>query len=415
MGAADPAQDARTEQTGGAGGSRRRRMAADDPRFELADLAGFRGLAAISVIIFHAYQFCRGGGTTPYKGQFVGAVIGSFDGMISFFFLVSAFLLYLPMVDRVTSGRAQRSVRETLARRGLRILPLYYTAILVVWAARNPGLPGDWVDLLEHLTFTHVFDSERVFYTIGPAWTLAVEVFFYVYLAFLTGWLARRQTHRLPTAHRWRRLCTPAVLLIVVSAVWVVYAVYIAEARREQWAYWFSPQNFAGNFGFGMILAVIYVRRGRGRPLPAVAIAALRIIGMAIVVYGVAAREDTAASFEAFHILNSVGFTLLLASSVFARRTSLWRRFFAAPALVWLGLISYSVYLWHEPILLLVLDRYGLVSHASSAFPWVAAVLVTAAVLSGMVSYVVLEQPGRKLYILLEKLRRAPEPESAAA
>jgi peptidoglycan/LPS O-acetylase OafA/YrhL len=411
----DEAPTARTAKAGGAGGSRRRRMTADDPRFELADLAGFRGIAAIAVIIFHAYQFCRGGGTTPYEGQFFGTVIGSFDGMISWFFLVSAFVLYLPMVDRVTSGRAQRSVRETLTRRGLRILPLYYTAILFVWAARNPGLPGDWVDLLEHLTFTQVFDSERVFYTIGPAWTLAVEVFFYVYLACLTGWLARRQTHRLPTAHRWRRLYTPAVLLIVVSAAWVVYALYIAEARREQWAYWFSPQNFAGNFGFGMIVAIIYVRRGRDRPLPPLAVGALRIIGIAIIVYGVATRENTAASFEAFHILNSVGFTLLLAGTVLSPRTSLWRRFFAAPALVWLGLISYSVYLWHEPILLLVLDRYHLVSHAPSAFPWVAAVLVTAAVLGGLVSYVVLEQPGRKLYILLEKLRRSPEPESVAA
>jgi peptidoglycan/LPS O-acetylase OafA/YrhL len=75
--------------------------------------------------------------------------------------------------------------------------------------------------------------------------------------------------------------------------------------------------------------------------------------------------------------------------------------------------ISYSVYLWHEPILLLVLDRYGLVSHDPSAFPWVAAVLVTTGVIGGMISYVLLEQPGRKLHILVEKLRRTPESASA--
>jgi peptidoglycan/LPS O-acetylase OafA/YrhL len=350
-------------------------MTADDPRFALADLAGFRGLAAIAVIVFHAYQFCRGGGATPYEGQFLGAVLGSFDGMISWFFLVSAFLLYLPMVDRATSGRTQRSPRETLLRRGFRILPLYYAAVLIVWAARNPGLPGDWVDLLEHLTFTQVFDSERVFYTIGPAWTLAVEVFFYSYLACVAGWLARRQVHRLSAAHRWLRLYTPAVLLILLSAGWAGYAVFVAEARRDQWAVWFSPQNFAGNFGLGMILAILYVRRGRDRPMPALAVGALRVLGIAIIVLGVVIRGQTAASFEAFHTLNSIGFALILAGSVLAPRTSLWRRFFAQPVFVWLGLVSYSVYLWHEPILLLVLDRYRLVSHAPSAFPWVAVVL----------------------------------------
>ncbi|EYT94188.1 putative acyltransferase [Frankia casuarinae] len=395
--------------TGESGGNRRgrRRTTVGDPRLELVDLGGFRGVAAISVIIFHAYQFCRGDGNTPYAGTFLGQVLGAFDGMISWFFLVSGFLLYMPMANRVRAGRTQRSPKNTLIRRGLRILPLYYTALIVVWAARNPTLPGDWIDLVEHLTFTQVFDSKRVFYTIGPAWSLAVEVYFYLYLALVAGWL-RRQTHRLPEAHRWRRLCLPPVLLIVVSAVWIVYAVYIVRAQHDQWAYWFSPQNYAGNFGLGMITAVLYVRWGRERPLPALLACALRFVAAGLIIAGALVRGHTAASFEAFSTLNSIGFGVLFAASVLAPRDTLWRRFFATPAFVWLGMISYSVYLWHEPILLLVLDRHGLVSHAPSAFPWVAAMLVTVGVLGGWISYVVLEKPGRRLSILVEKLRRTP-------
>lgn len=375
---------------------------------ELADLAGFRGLAAISVIIFHAYQFCREGGT-PYAGQFLGEVLSAFDGMISWFFLVSGFLLYLPMVDRVKNGRSLRSPKDTLIRRGLRILPLYYTALLVVWAARNPGLPGDWVDLVEHLTFTQVFDSERIFYTIGPSWSLAVEVFFYVYLAFVTGWLRRRQAHRLPPAHRWRQLYSPALILVAISAVWAIYAVFIAKAAHDDWAYWFSPQNYAGNFGFGMVVAIIYVRHGKEHPMPVWAPVLLRFAAAGLIILGALVRGHSARSLEAFHTLNSIGFALLFAASVLASRRSLWRRFFATRVFAWLGLISYSVYLWHEPILLLVLDRYHLVSHAPSAFPWVAAMLVVTGILAGWISFVILEKPSRRLSILLERLRRPTE------
>lgn len=382
---------------------------------ELVDLGGFRGVAAISVIIFHAYQFCRGGGETPYEGTFFGHILGAFDGMISWFFLVSGFLLYLPMATRVRDGRTQRSAKATLLRRGLRILPLYYTAVIVVWAARNPGLPGDWLDLLEHLTFTQVYDSRRVFYTIGPAWSLAVEVHFYLFLALVAAWLRRRQTHRLPPAHRWRMLYLPAYLLIAVSAGWVVYSVWIVDAAHQQWAYWFCPQNYANNFGFGMIIAIFYVRWGRERPISAGLACALRFVACGLVVAGALVRGNDAASLEAFSMLNSVGFAVLFAASVLTSPESRWRRFFATPVLVWLGMISYSVYLWHEPILLLVLDRYHLVSHAPAAFPWVAALLVAAGVLGGWLSYVVLEQPGRRLSILVSRLRRGPVTSAAAA
>ncbi len=55
--------------------------------------------------------------------------------------------------------------------------------VLVVWALTNPSLPGHWQDLLLHLTFTHVYSDEFIFWTDGPAWSLAVEFHFYVLMA----------------------------------------------------------------------------------------------------------------------------------------------------------------------------------------------------------------------------------------
>ncbi len=75
-----------------------------------------------------------------------------------------------------------RPARLFLFRRAIRIVPLYFLAVLVVWASRNPSLPGDWRDLVEHLTFTHVFDGDRIFYTLGPTWSLSLEIVFYLTL-----------------------------------------------------------------------------------------------------------------------------------------------------------------------------------------------------------------------------------------
>ena len=55
--------------------------------------------------------------------------------------------------------------------------------VLVVWALTNPSLPGHWQDLVLHLTFTHVYSDQYIFWTDGPAWSLAVEFHFYVLMA----------------------------------------------------------------------------------------------------------------------------------------------------------------------------------------------------------------------------------------
>jgi len=55
-----------------------------------------------------------------------------------------------------------------------------------VWAWRYGGDIGEhWRTLAEHLTFTQIFDRVHIFWIIGPAWSLSVEVLFYVFLALV--------------------------------------------------------------------------------------------------------------------------------------------------------------------------------------------------------------------------------------
>ncbi|CAM5565325.1 Acyltransferase OS=Streptomyces antimycoticus OX=68175 GN=SSPO_013610 PE=4 SV=1 [Streptomyces antimycoticus] len=73
------------------------------------------------------------------------------------------FVLSALSADTLTHGQQWTGARPApgrvfLFRRAIRIIPLYFLAVLCVWATRNPTLPGEWSDLVHHLTFTQVFD-----------------------------------------------------------------------------------------------------------------------------------------------------------------------------------------------------------------------------------------------------------------
>jgi len=357
-----------------------------------ADIAGFRGFAALTVVVFHAWQFCRAGGHPDFAGTTAGRLLGGFDGIISWFFVTSAFLLYAPVARRLLTGQDPGSARGFLLRRVLRVLPVYWVAVLVVWAYRNPSLPGDWRDLVEHLTFIETFDSKRIFYTIGPAWTLSVEVAFYLFVALYlavvrraVSWGARRPV---------LLLAAPAALLLVASTGYRVTEVATGTSLLR-WAVWFNPLGWAGDFALGMLLALVVAVRG-GRPLSGLSLRGLRLVTAVIVVGALFLVHDTPSSFVRFHSLTAVGYALLLSCSVLAPATSLWRAVLAWRPLVWVGTLSFSLYVWHEPLLLL-LDRHGLVSHDPAAFPAVAITLCLLGTGVGWLGYHVLELPLRNL------------------
>ncbi|MCM3923160.1 acyltransferase [Frankia sp. AiPs1] len=374
------------------------------------DLEGYRGIAALGVVVFHAYQFCREGaggdsaGSSPdgyaYAGTPLGRLLLNLDGLVSLFLLLSGFLLYAPAARAVLAGRPVGSPRVFLLRRAVRILPLYWFATLLVWTYRNPDLPGDWRDLAEHLTFTQVFDSRRIFYTIGPAWSLSVEIFFYVAVALILLALRGRLPARSRSAVRVLVIATPPAVMLVGSLAYHWWALELAHQPSDRWAIWFNPLAKAEMFAMGMFLAIAHARWG-DRPVRAVWLIPVRLVALAILAYGCAIRTEDARTSTEFNLLAMVAFTLLLGSSLFAYPRAWWRRTLAARPLMFVGAVSYSVYLWHEPVLL-YLDVHHLVSHRAAAFPWVALLLVVVSVPLGWISYVILERPAGELKALFQ-------------
>ena len=87
---------------------------------------------------------------------------------------------------------------------------------------------------------------------------------------------------------------------------------------------------------------------------------------------------------------------MFLASTVLAVGGQRWSAFLSARPLVWLGLISYSTYMWHEPIMML-LEDLGVVDRTAAGLPWAILVVVLASVAAGWASFHVIEKPTSKL------------------
>ena len=228
------------------------------------ELEGYRGLVGLTIVVFHVFQYAAQSGRT------LNPVLGALARFetVDILFLMSSYLLTLSYARAALDRTPVRPAGQFLFRRAVRILPLYWIGVTVVWAIRNPALPGDWLDLVEHLLFLQVFDRERIFYTVGPTWSMSLEVIFYGVLVLL-GPLAVRACARLGSRRRRvQLLATGAAMLTVAPFVWNSVAFLALDIPFDNWPAYFGPQARFGAFGAGMLLAVVAAaRQGRAAVL----------------------------------------------------------------------------------------------------------------------------------------------------
>ncbi|MFJ5678534.1 acyltransferase family protein [Streptomyces sp. NPDC093097] len=364
------------------------------PRRRAGDLDGFRGLAALSTVAFHVWQqytaYDAQGAHPPVANPYLDAALSL--EVIDLFFVLSAFLLARSYARAAIDGGSTRPARAFLFRRAIRILPLYVIAVLVVWATRNPTLPGNWPDLLEHLTFTHVFDQERIFYTLGPTWSLSLEVLFYFVLVGL-GPLAVRACRRLHRRGSRIALCAAGCLFLYAAPLgWITVAHYVLRIPHTDWVVYFGPQARFGGFAAGMGLAVALTAlgdRARLTPRTALTLTALTLAGLFVLSHRSEAESFT---FTYYHPMATALWTLLVFGTLHLRRRTVWNRFLTARWLTAVGLVSYSLFIWHEPVMLL-LHNAGLLPQGPAGFPWALLIVFVAALLAATASYWLIEYP----------------------
>ncbi|MCB0896550.1 MAG: acyltransferase [Nocardioides sp.] len=367
-------------------------------------LGWLRGLAALCVVVFHSYQHHRDPQTWawPWSGAAHQAMLGT-DLFVDMFFVLSGLVLWLPVARACVDGAGGRPGRVLLMRRMARLLPLYYVIVLAVWATTTPSLPGHWQDLVMHLTFTQIYSDQYIFWTDGPAWSLAVEFHFYVLMALAVP-LVNAAVRRV--ADRRARLAVVSVLpalCIAVGLGFLVWATVLTSHADDAWSVWFSAPSRAADFGLGMALAVLVaagVRLGR------VARSTLGVLGLAALGVLVMTRpfDDTPTS-EWWHPLYSAAVALLLAGIVL--HAGPWSRFFDWRPLAFVGTLGYGVYLVHEPVMRF-LGHLGVLPDPRPGlfFLWTALLVAVPSLALAWLSSRTVEPAGLRLLATMDKQGR---------
>jgi peptidoglycan/LPS O-acetylase OafA/YrhL len=331
-----------------------------NPRFPLFD--SLRGLAVLAVVVYHAFVV-----TGALNRRGIGdavAVLGGTGPIL--FFAISGFLLYRPWVAaRAAAAPAPRTLRYA-RRRALRILPAYWFALTAL--AVFPGIAGVFsADWWRYYLFLQLYDQDTLGLGIPVAWTLCVEVTFYLGLPLWA--LALRRVRLGAGPHAWLRGELAALALLGGAGA----LVQIAAGRQELSQ--LAAQSLLGQstwFALGMALAVASVaephpeRRWRPlrvaieRPTLCWVAAAAAFVALVLVrsqpggLFGIVVALRTEQPFAklcADIVLTAVLLTLVLLPATFeGRGGGMPRRVLATAPLALLGLISYGVYLWHLTI-----------------------------------------------------------------
>ena len=330
------------------------------------DVEGLRGVAVAAVVLFHA-------GVPGLSGGYVG---------VDVFFVISGFLITSLMLREVAeTGRL--SLVAFYCRRARRILPaasLVLVAVILAGYHWLGFLRGDTV--ATDATWAALFASNVRFAAQGvdylasqgaPSplqhfWSLAVEEQFYlvwpVALAVLVRFGRRFDPGR--TLPYWLGTAVGA------SLAWSVL-------HTDTWSY-FSPLTRAWELGAGALLALA---AGRLHRIPYGLAAALGWLGVTVIVCAVLVFDDTTPFPGYAAAVPVLGALLVLAG----RGDALLGR----GPLPWLGRLSYSLYLWHWPVLVIAQEAYG------DALPaYTRALLVLLSLALAATTYAVVENPIRR-------------------
>ncbi|MGL5865760.1 MAG: acyltransferase family protein [Dermatophilaceae bacterium] len=363
-------------------------------------LVWLRGLGALSVLVFHAYQYHRSGPDSawPWSGLAHRLMIGT-DLFVDMFFVLSGLLLWLPVARAAIRGDTHARGHMLLYRRMARLLPLYYTVVLVVWAMSTPVFPGEHLgDLFLHLTLTQVYSDRYIFWTNGPAWSLAVEFHFYLLMAFAIP-LVHRGVRRVDS-RRGRLLVASALpaLCLVVGLGYLTWATVLANPGAENWSVWYSPLSRAADFGIGMGLGVLVAAGVRVGPTVRGLLATSGIVGLGALVL---LRPELPLS-AWWPVGYAAAVAVALGSIVL--HNGPWPAALSWRPLAWVGGLGYGIYLLHEPVMR-VLNSVGLLPAArpGGSFILTAVLVMVPSIALAWISSRTLERAGLRLLATVDR------------
>ena len=330
------------------------------------DIDGLRALAVSLVVIYHAFPYWLPGG-------FIG---------VDIFFVISGYLISSIIFKSLQTG--QFSFADFYARRIRRIFPALFLVLAACYAMGWFVLPAaEYQQLGKHIAAgaafvanfalwqeSGYFDAEAVSKPLLHLWSLGIEEQFYIIWPLLL-WLAWR------LSGRW-------IIWLLAFAGLLSFAANLWSIERDLVAAFYSPLSRFWELLVGAMLAwrVLQVPAKDNRYANACANS-----GALLIFIGVLLVDDSVRFPGWWAVLPTVGASLLIAAG---QEAWINRRLLAAGPVVWFGLISFPLYLWHWPLLSFL---RAVVSQQPSLF-WLSGAVLLAILLS-VLTYYFIERPIR--------------------
>lgn len=336
-----------------------------------AEIDGLRAIAVVSVLLFHA-------GVPFFGGGFVG---------VDVFFVISGFLITQILLNDIESS--QFSIASFYERRAKRLLPALFVMLLLTSAAAYLVLlPFAFVEYLQSVASTSLFFSNFLFWkqsgyfgTAGEerpllhTWSLSVEEQFYLLFPLL-----------LLSLYRYGRRSTWIALGIIWSLSFFLCLVMLKISPIAN--FYFSPTRgwelLTGSF------AALYVRHQGLFRGPSLVGAGICMITVAILLFSAETPFPSG-----WTLLPVLGTAMICVSNVEGSSVG---GVLKSRAFVFIGLISYSLYLWHQPVF--AIARVSDVGTTSASMTTLLLVLST---FLAILSWRYVERPFRRASLLKTK------------
>jgi peptidoglycan/LPS O-acetylase OafA/YrhL len=318
----------------------------------VASLTGIRAVAALLVVGTHAAYT-----TGKYTHGYWGLVGARLEIGVPIFFVLSGFLLFRPWLKSAATGSPPPSLSRYARHRVRRIMPAYVITVLIAYilyhfrqAGPNPG--HTWWGLVRNLTLTQIYTDgylgKYLHQGLTQMWSLAVEAAFYVVLPLLAYLLLVLISRR-----RWQ----PKLVLAALAGMTLISPAWLILVHTNHWipdgARLWLPTYLAWFLG-GMMLAVWQAMGVRCYAFAAIPLAIICYFIVSTPIAG-APTTSPASLPEALWktVFYAVIATLAVAPLALDGGTSgtviqgWYARLLASRPTVWLGEISYEIFLIH--------------------------------------------------------------------
>jgi peptidoglycan/LPS O-acetylase OafA/YrhL len=367
--------------------------------FRSSRIESVRAIAALSVVVGHIWVI-----HLAFRHEFDGyshrLLTGGGMG-VHLFFVLSGYLLFWPFARAQFADRAPVDVRSYAINRALRILPLYYAALIILFALQPlDASRGDW---WRFALFIQDYAPRSALKLDSPMWSLAVEVQFYVLLPLIVAGLA------LVARRSLKRAALVLGAAALASAALRLDTVIVTPNRlpTDFIAGYASFSTLFFLFATGMLLCLLRLQWERRPPrlLQGPLGSAELWLVASVAAWAVVVWDRQWVEGIAVPSFLLIGACVLPLRGTIAYRIMEWR---------WLarvGVVSYSLYLLHGPLVLALVDKQivhspqgiGFVRVEPVSFIKLLVVALPLALAVATVSYLVIERP-----FLLRRRRWAP-------